>query len=137
MTFPRVVHCYRGGSPQTAQILATKEHKEHKEKKLCLCALCVLLWLSPFGCGYAALSIPRFRSSSSVSFLASFLRSGGDWLLARTAPRAATQALSFMQIEAEDLADRLGKSFDQDQDRGKLRRIPELVRQFRAEHRYS
>ena len=42
-----------------------------------------------------------------------------------------------MQIEAEDLADRLGKSFDQDQDQGKLRRIPELVRQFRAEHRYS
>jgi len=42
-----------------------------------------------------------------------------------------------MQIEAEDLADRLGKSFDQDRDQGKLRRISELVRQFRAEHRYS
>jgi len=42
-----------------------------------------------------------------------------------------------MQIEAEDLADRLGTSFDQDHDQGKLRRIPELVRQFRAEHRYS
>ena len=41
-----------------------------------------------------------------------------------------------LQIEAEDLADRLSEGFEQDQAQDKLRRIPELVRQFRAEHRY-
>jgi hypothetical protein len=41
-----------------------------------------------------------------------------------------------LQIEAEGLAEHVGEGFDQDQTEGKLRRIPELVQQFRAEHRY-
>jgi hypothetical protein len=41
-----------------------------------------------------------------------------------------------MQIEAEELADRLNEAFDKDREQGKLRRISELVKQFRAEHRY-
>jgi hypothetical protein len=40
-----------------------------------------------------------------------------------------------LQLEAEELADRLGAAFDRDQEQGKLQRIPELVKQFRAEHR--
>jgi hypothetical protein len=36
------------------------------------------------------------------------------------------------QIEIEELSGRLGDLFDQDQAQGKLQRIPELVRQFRA-----
>ena len=40
------------------------------------------------------------------------------------------------QIEAEELAERLGEAFEQDQDRGVLRRIPDLVREFRASHPY-
>ena len=42
-----------------------------------------------------------------------------------------------LQVEAEELADRLSESFDQDCEPGKLRRISELVKQFRAEHRYA
>lgn len=42
-----------------------------------------------------------------------------------------------LQVEAEELADRLGEAFGADQQRDKLRRIPELVKQFRAEHSYS
>jgi hypothetical protein len=42
-----------------------------------------------------------------------------------------------LQVEAEELADRLGDAFDQDREQGKLRRISEVVKQFRAEHRYA
>ena len=42
-----------------------------------------------------------------------------------------------MQVEAEELADRLNETFDKDREQGKLRRISELVKQFRAEHRYA
>ena len=42
-----------------------------------------------------------------------------------------------LQIEAEELAERLGKAFDEEEAQGKLGRIPELVRQFRSEHRYQ
>lgn len=40
------------------------------------------------------------------------------------------------QLEAEELAGRLGEAFDQDQERGVLRRIAGLVREFRASHPY-
>lgn len=42
-----------------------------------------------------------------------------------------------LQIEAEELADRLNEAFDRDREQGKLRRISELVQQFRAENRYA
>jgi hypothetical protein len=42
-----------------------------------------------------------------------------------------------LQLEAEECAERLGEAFDKDHEQGRLRRIPELVRQFRAEHRYA
>ena len=42
-----------------------------------------------------------------------------------------------LQVEAEEPADRLGESFDKDHEQGKLRRLAELVKQFRAEHRYA
>ena len=42
-----------------------------------------------------------------------------------------------LQLEAEQVADRLGEAFDADHAQGKLRRVAELVRQFRAEHRYA
>jgi hypothetical protein len=42
-----------------------------------------------------------------------------------------------LQLEAEEAADRLGKAFDADHAQGKLRRVTELVREFRAEHRYA
>jgi hypothetical protein len=42
-----------------------------------------------------------------------------------------------LQVEAEELADRLNEAFDKDSEQGKLRRISELVKQFRAEHRYA
>ncbi len=42
-----------------------------------------------------------------------------------------------VQLEAEQVADRLSEAFDADQAQGKLRRVAELVRQFRAEHRYA
>ncbi len=41
-----------------------------------------------------------------------------------------------LQIEAEELAGRIGVAFDQDAAQGRLQRIPELVSQFRSEHRY-
>jgi hypothetical protein len=41
-----------------------------------------------------------------------------------------------LQIEMEELAEKLGKDFDRDHEEDKLRRIPELVPQFRAEHCY-
>lgn len=42
-----------------------------------------------------------------------------------------------LQLEAEEAADRLSEAFDADHAQGKLRRVAELVRQFRAEHRYA
>jgi len=42
-----------------------------------------------------------------------------------------------LQLEAEELAGRLGEGFDKDNEQGLLRRIPELVKQFRDEHRYA
>ena len=42
-----------------------------------------------------------------------------------------------LQVEAEELADRLNGAFDEDREQGKLRRISELVKQFRAGHRYA
>ena len=42
-----------------------------------------------------------------------------------------------LQIEAEELADRLNEAFDKDREQGRLRRVSELVKQFRAEHRYA
>jgi len=38
-----------------------------------------------------------------------------------------------LQLEAEDLAGRLGEGFDKDNAQGLLRRIPELVKEFRHE----
>ena len=42
-----------------------------------------------------------------------------------------------LQLEAEQVAERLGEAFDADHAQGKLRRVAELVRKFRAEHRYA
>lgn len=42
-----------------------------------------------------------------------------------------------LQVEAEELADHLNDAFDQDHEQGKLRHVSELVKQFRAEHRYT
>jgi tRNA A37 N6-isopentenylltransferase MiaA len=42
-----------------------------------------------------------------------------------------------LQLEAEELAERLGAAFDKDHEQGLLRRIPELVKQFRTGHRYA
>lgn len=42
-----------------------------------------------------------------------------------------------LQIEAEQVAARLSEAFEADQAAGKLQRVAELVRQFRAEHRYA
>ena len=42
-----------------------------------------------------------------------------------------------LQLEAEELAERLGTVFDKDGAQDKLGHIPELVRRFRAEHRYA
>ncbi|MBI3853708.1 MAG: hypothetical protein HY298_25975 [Verrucomicrobia bacterium] len=42
-----------------------------------------------------------------------------------------------LQVEAEELADRLNEAFDKDADQGRLRRVAALVKQFRAEHRYA
>jgi hypothetical protein len=41
-----------------------------------------------------------------------------------------------LQLEAEELAGRLGEDFDKDYEQG-LRRIPELVKKFRDEHPYA
>jgi hypothetical protein len=42
-----------------------------------------------------------------------------------------------LQLEAEELAERLREGFDKDHEQGLRRRIPELVREFRDEHRYA
>lgn len=42
-----------------------------------------------------------------------------------------------LQVEAEELADRLNEAFDQDRDQGKFRRISEMIKQFRTGNRYA
>ena len=42
-----------------------------------------------------------------------------------------------LQLEAEELAERLGEAFDKDDEQGLLRRIPELVKQFRTRHHFA
>jgi hypothetical protein len=42
-----------------------------------------------------------------------------------------------LQLEAEELAERVGEAFNKDYEQGLLRRIPELVKQFRTGHRYA
>jgi hypothetical protein len=42
-----------------------------------------------------------------------------------------------LQLEAEELAERLGEAFNKDHEQGLRRRIPELVKQFRTGHRYA
>ena len=42
-----------------------------------------------------------------------------------------------LQVEAEELADRLGEAFERDREQGRLEKIPELIRQFRSEHPYE
>jgi hypothetical protein len=42
-----------------------------------------------------------------------------------------------LQLEAEELAERIGEAFNKDHEQGLLRRIPELVKQFRTGHRYA
>jgi hypothetical protein len=42
-----------------------------------------------------------------------------------------------LQLEAEELAGLLGNAFDKDHEQGLLRRIPELVKEFRGEHPYA
>jgi hypothetical protein len=41
-----------------------------------------------------------------------------------------------LQIEIEELAEKIGKDFDRDDDQRKFQRIPGIVQQFRAEHSY-
>ncbi len=42
-----------------------------------------------------------------------------------------------LQLEVEERADRLSEVFDKDHAAGQLRRVTELVREFRAKHRYA
>jgi hypothetical protein len=42
-----------------------------------------------------------------------------------------------LQLEVEERADRLSEAFDQDHAAGRLRRVTELVQEFRAKHRYA
>jgi hypothetical protein len=42
-----------------------------------------------------------------------------------------------LQLEAEEVAGRLGEAFDRDQEEGKMRQIPELVRKHRQSHPYA
>jgi tRNA A37 N6-isopentenylltransferase MiaA len=42
-----------------------------------------------------------------------------------------------IQLEAEELAERLAEAFDKDHEQGLMRRIPELVKQFRTGHCYA
>ncbi len=42
-----------------------------------------------------------------------------------------------LQLEAEELAGRLGEGFDKDYEQGLLRRIPELLKEFRNERPYA
>ncbi len=42
-----------------------------------------------------------------------------------------------LQVEAEEMADRLNDAFDHDREQDKFRRLSEFIQQFRAEHRYA
>jgi len=42
-----------------------------------------------------------------------------------------------LQIEAEELADRLNDAFDSDHEQGKFRQLSQFILKFRAEHRYA
>lgn len=42
-----------------------------------------------------------------------------------------------LQLETEQVADRLSEAFDADHTQGKFQRLAQLIRQVRAEHRYS
>ena len=42
-----------------------------------------------------------------------------------------------LQLEAEELADRLGAAFDKDHELGIAQRIPAIVQDFRAKYRYA
>ena len=42
-----------------------------------------------------------------------------------------------LALEAEQAAERLGEAFDTDHAAGKTRHMAELVRRFRADHRYA
>ena len=42
-----------------------------------------------------------------------------------------------LALEAEQAAERLGEAFDADHADGKTRHVAELVRRFRADHRYA
>jgi hypothetical protein len=42
-----------------------------------------------------------------------------------------------LQLEAEELAGRLSEGFEKDNEQGLLRRIPELVKEFRDERRHT
>jgi len=42
-----------------------------------------------------------------------------------------------LQMEAEEAAERLGEAFERDQEEGKMRRIPELVRKHRQANPYA
>ena len=42
-----------------------------------------------------------------------------------------------LQLEAEQAAEHLSEAFEADQAQGEFRRVAELIRQFRAEHRYA
>ena len=42
-----------------------------------------------------------------------------------------------LQVEAEEMVDRLNDAFDRDRAQDKFRRASEIIRQFRAEHRYA
>jgi len=42
-----------------------------------------------------------------------------------------------LQLEAEELAGRLGEGFSKDYEQGLLERIPELVKEFRDGHPYA
>jgi hypothetical protein len=42
-----------------------------------------------------------------------------------------------LQLEVEQAADHLSEAFDTDDAEGRFRHVAELIRQFRAEHRYT
>ena len=42
-----------------------------------------------------------------------------------------------LQFEAEELAEKLGQDFDHDHDQELFQRVPELIKQFRDEHRHA
>jgi hypothetical protein len=42
-----------------------------------------------------------------------------------------------LQLEVEERADRLSEAFDKDHAAGRWQRVAELVREFRAKHRYA